>query len=276
MALRALGPLTLTGLRFAIAALVLSPVAVPAIRRLERGQLAHVAVVAAAGLWGQMVLIYIGIEHTNGAIAAIIVGLEPVLIAAWAAVLLHERFTSRTAAGLGIGLAGSLLVAGVGTSSGASIAGLLCLLGTGIAFSWYTVSSKSFLSWCSPIELTALISTAGAIWGFAPMLAEIAWGSGMEGAGPRTWLMVLYLSVGNSVIAYILWNRALHGLPAAVVGASLYAQPLLGAGLSWLLLRDPLPATFLPGTLLVMAGVYVAASARARTADVIPEPSRSP
>jgi drug/metabolite transporter (DMT)-like permease len=276
VALRALGPLTLTGLRFAIAALVLAPVTWPAIRRLERGQLAHVAVVAAAGLWGQMVLIYIGINHTNGAIAAIIVGLEPVLIAVWAALLLNERLTPRTAGGLVIGLTGSLLVAGVGTSSGASLAGLLCLLGTGVAFSWYTVSSKGFLSWCSPIELTALISTAGAAWGLLPMLAELATGNGVDGATPRTWLMVLYLGVGNSVIAYILWNRALHGLPAAVVGASLYAQPLLGAGLSWLLLRDPLPATFVPGTALVLAGVYVASSARSRSAEGVPEPSRSP
>src|SRR5262249_31003389 len=198
VALRALGPLTLTGLRFAIAALVLSPVAVPAIRRLERRQLAHVAVVAAAGLWGQMVLIYIGINHTNGAIAAIIVRLEPVLIAGWAALLLHERFTSRTATGLAIGLTGSLLVAGVGTAGGASLFGLLCLLGTGVAFSWFTVSSKAFLSWCSPIELTALIATAGALWGFLPMLAELAIGGGVDGATPRTWLMVLYLGVCNS------------------------------------------------------------------------------
>jgi drug/metabolite transporter (DMT)-like permease len=80
--------------------------------------------------------------------------------------------------------------------------------------------------------------------------------------------MVVYLSVGNSVIGYMLWNRALSGLPAAVVGASLYAQPILGAGLSWLLLRDPLPATFVPGTVLVLAGVYIASTARRRAPAV--------
>jgi drug/metabolite transporter (DMT)-like permease len=94
------------------------------------------------------------------------------------------------------------------------------------------------------------------------MLVEIAARGGVNGAGPRTWLMVLYLGIGNSVVAYVLWNRALHGLPAAAVGASLYAQPILGAGLSWLLLRDPLPATFVPGAVLVLAGVYVASRGR--------------
>jgi len=42
------------------------------------------------------------------------------------------------------------------------------------------------------------------------------------------------------------------------LGASLYAQPLLGAGLSWALLRDPLPPTFLPGAALVLLGVWIA------------------
>jgi drug/metabolite transporter (DMT)-like permease len=83
--------------------------------------------------------------------------------------------------------------------------------------------------------------------------------------------MVLYLGVGNSVIAYSLWNRALRGLQAAAVGASLYAQPILGAGLSWLLLRDALPATFLPGAVLVLTGVYLASSARGRPPESMPE-----
>jgi drug/metabolite transporter (DMT)-like permease len=273
VALRTVGPFTLTGLRFAIAGGLLAPVGLPVLRRLTAAQLLRLSAVAAIGLWGQMVLIYFGINHANSAIAAIIVGLEPVLIAVWAALLLSERFSSRTAAGLAIGLAGSLLVAGLGSSHGASIAGLLFLLGTGLAFSWYTVSSKGFLTFCSPLELTAAISMLGAVWALSPMLVEIAAGDGLNGAGPRSWLMVVYLGVGNSVVGYALWNRALHGLPAAAVGTSLYAQPLLGAGLSWLLLRDALPATFLPGAVLVLVGVYVATGARSR--QTIRAPSQS-
>jgi drug/metabolite transporter (DMT)-like permease len=262
VALRNLGPLTLAGLRFVIAGSLLAPVAVPVLRGLARRDVRRLLAIAAIGLWGQMALIYFGINEANSAIAAIIVGLEPVLIALWAAVLLHERFGRRAAAGLGIGLAGSLLVAGLGRSDGASALGLALLLGTGIAFSWYTVASKSYLGRHSPLQLTAVISVLGAFWALPPMLGEIALGNGISDPDSRTWLLVLYLGIGNSVVGYALWNRALQGLPAAAVGASLYAQPVLGAGLSWLLLRDPLPATFLPGTVLVLAGVYVASSAR--------------
>ncbi len=262
VALRTLGPFTLTGLRFLIAGGVLAHVALPVLRRLTPGQRGRLLAVSAIGLWGQMVFIYYGINHANSAIAAIIVGLEPVLIAVWAALLLGEHFSSRTAVGLSVGLCGSLLVAGLGTSHGASLLGVAFLLGTGIAFSWYTVASKAFLTMCSPLELTAVISVLGAAWGLVPMLLEVFLTNGIGDAGPRTAAMVLYLGIGNSVIGYVAWNRALSGLPAAAVGASLYAQPILGAGLSWLLLRDPLPATFVPGAVLVLAGVYIASSAR--------------
>ena len=81
----------------------------------------------------------------------------------------------------------------------------------------------------------------------------------LPGASGRTrgqgWVAFAWDSVNRT--------RRVCGYAAAAVGASLYAQPVLGAGLSWLLLRDPLPATFLPGAVLVLAGVYVASSARA-------------
>ena len=51
------------------------------LRGLGRRDVGRLLAIAAIGLWGQMVLIYFGINDANSAIAAIIVGLEPVLIA---------------------------------------------------------------------------------------------------------------------------------------------------------------------------------------------------
>ena len=257
-ALESLGPFTVTGFRFLLAAAALAPLALPVLRSLERRALLHLLAISTFGLWLQMVLIYYGIDAANGAIAAIIVGLEPVLIALWAALLLGERFGGRRAAGLAVGLCGSLLVAGIGASGGAKPESILLLLGTGLAFSWFTVSSKPFLARHRPLELTAAISVLGAAVAVLPMGAELALGNGLRDPDPLTWAAVLYLGIGNSVVAYALWNRALLGLPAAVVGGSLYAQPVLGAGLSWLAFHDPLPVTFLPGTALVLLGVWIA------------------
>ena len=250
---------------------MLSPIAVPVIRRLSTGQLARIAAVASIGLWGQMVLIYLGINHSNSAIAAIIVGLEPVLIAVWAALLLNERFVARTAAGLCIGLVGSLLVAGLGRPDGASLAGLLFLLGTGAGVLVVHGRQQVVPGHVQPGRADGGDQRRRGDLGAGADAGRDRLGNGFDGTGPRSWLMVLYLGIGNSVIAYSLWNRALRGLPAAAVGASLYAQPILGAGLSWLLLRDALPATFVPGAVLVLAGVYVASSARTRAPESLPE-----
>src|SRR4029078_3349222 len=92
VALRELGPMTLAGFRFLVAGLLLAPVAPRARRRSTVAQTLRLLSIAALGLWLQMVLIYYGIDQANGAIAAIIVGLEPVLVAVWAAILLPEPF----------------------------------------------------------------------------------------------------------------------------------------------------------------------------------------
>src|SRR3954470_16578273 len=139
------GPFTLAGLRFLLAGGLLAPMGLAVLRRLPTRDRMRLLAIATLGLWLQMVLIYEGINAANGAIAAVIVGLEPVMIAVWAAILLDERFGRNRAAGLAIGLCGSLLVAGLGASGGAPARSVVLLLGTGLTFSWFTVASKPYL-----------------------------------------------------------------------------------------------------------------------------------
>jgi drug/metabolite transporter (DMT)-like permease len=259
IALRGFAPVTVTGLRFAVAAAALAPAGLAALRRAGPADRRRLAVLASLGLWLQMVLIYYGIAASRAAIAAVIVGLEPVLIALWAALLLSERFTGRRAAGLAVGLAGSLLVAGVGSGASHPL-GLVFLLGTGLAWSWYTVASKGLLRRMGPVELIAAVSVIGAFFAAVPAAVDAIALGGWRSPDGEQWLAVAYLGLGNSVLGYVLWNRALRRLPAAAVGASLYAQPVLGAGVSWLALREPLPGTFVPGTGLVLLGLWVATS----------------
>jgi drug/metabolite transporter (DMT)-like permease len=257
VALRGWDPVLLTSLRFVVAAAAFGPLAVRVLRNCTRSQVVRLATLACLGLWLQMVLIYAGINASKAAIAAVIVGLEPVLIALWAALLLAEPFTRRRAGGLCVGLVGSVLVAGLG-SGAAHPLGLALLLGTALTWSWYTVASKALLRSMSAVELTASVSVLGAAFGVVPSIVAVTAFGGWHSPGAAQWAAMLYLGVGNSVLGYLLWNRALHVLPAASVGSTLYAQPVLGAGLSWLALREHLPGTFLPGSVLVLGGVFIA------------------
>ena len=245
------------GLRFVIAALLLAPVGLPVLRRASWGRRRHLAALAVFGLWLQMVCVNEGIQASQAAIAAVIVGLEPVLIAVWAALLLGERMTSKRAAGLSIGLVGALLVAGVGTGS-AHLVGLVFLLGMGLCWGWYTVAGKALMRELTPVELISAVSVLGAVWAVIPGGISAVWFDGWTSPGAEQWVALLYLAVINSVLAYLLWNRALVRLPAAMVGTSLYIQPILGAGLSWLFLSEQLPPTFIPGAVLVLAAVWIA------------------
>lgn len=266
VALRGWSPVTIVAIRFAIAAALLSWVGVPVLRRAGWSQRRRMAALASIGLWTQMVFVYEGIQASQAAIAAVIVGLEPVLIAVWAALLLGERLTGKRAAGLSIGLVGALLVAGVGTDS-PHILGLVFLLGMGLCWGWYTVAGKALMVEFSPVELIAAVSILGALWAVTPGVISAVWLNGWTSPGGEQWIALLYLSVVNSVLAYLLWNFALVRLPAAMVGTSLYIQPILGATLSWLFLSERLPATFIPGAALVMTAVWIAGRPASRPAE---------
>ena len=113
----------------------------------------------------------------------------------------------------------------------------------------------------------------GALWAVTPGAISAVWLNGWTSPGGEQWIALLYLSVVNSVLAYLLWNFALVRLPAAMVGTSLYIQPILGATLSWLFLSERLPATFIPGAALVMTAVWIAGRPATRRAE---HPLRAP
>ncbi len=257
VALRGWSPVIVTALRFAIAAALLARIGVPVLRRASWQRRRRIAALASLGLWTQMVLIYEGIQASQAAIAAVIVGLEPVLIALWAALLLGERLTSKRAAGLSIGLIGALLVAGIGTDT-PHVLGLVCLLGMGLCWGWYTVAGKALMSELTPVELISAVSVVGVVWAAGPAVISVVWFGGWSDPGHEQWVALIYLGVIQSVLAYSLWNWALVRLPAAMVGTSLYIQPIAGAGLSWLFLSETLPPTFIPGAVLVLAAVWIA------------------
>ena len=227
-------------------------------------QTAAPAVDRCAGLWRQMVLIYLRHQPGERAIAAIIVGLEPVLIAVWAALLLHERFGGRRAAGLAVGLAGSLLVAGVGAPRAPPGGRRLLLPAPGSSFSWYTVASKRHLPPSRRARADRRHQRAGrrrragaddrrrdrcSDSGSRPRRADLA---DRALPGRRQQRDRLRRSGTGR------WP----GCPQPPSAPRCTPSRCSAPGSRGSLLRDPLPPTFLPGAALVLPGVYIASSAR--------------
>ena len=187
--------------------------------------------------------------------AALIMSLQPVLVALavsrWGAEKIHARHW----VGLTIALLGTTLVIVSRLDLGVTPLGLLCaglgLMGITSATLW----EKRFGLSHHPITSNFIGYTAGLL-GVLPLMLwletpEINWSVQFVGA-------LAYLVIGNSLIAVGLLLAMIRAGEVAKVSTLLFLVPPLTAVLAWLTLSETMPALAWLGLILAGFGVMLA------------------
>lgn len=220
----------------------------------ERTQWLHLAVVGmlihAAYLGG----VWSAIKQGIGAgTTALIVGLQPVLTALWVSASGQEqRIAPRQWTGLGLGLAGLLLVVwdklGHGEVTPQNLG--LCVLAL-LAITSGTLYQKRFVAPCDVrtanlVQLLAafLVTLPLALLEHEPVQAQPAL------VGAMAW-SVLVLTLGGSSLLYMMVQRG----AATRVTSLMYLVPPCTAVLAWLLFGETLTLAVLLGLALTALGV---------------------
>lgn len=253
------GPLTFLALRFGIAAGLLVPVALVTRAPWPRrpAEIGHYAV---AGLLVHGVYlggVYVGISlGVEAGVSALIVGLQPLLTAAFAGALLGERVSPRQWAGLGLGLLGMALVLTrkLGQGPGDALGCVACVA----ALLGITAGTLYQKRHCSGMDLrtgsVVQFTAAGLSTGLLALVFEdnrIAWGG--EFAFALIWL-VLVLSLGAVSLLYVLIRSG----AAAQVASLFFLVPPCTALIAWPLFGETLGAVALIGMALTAAAVALA------------------
>jgi len=160
-----------------------------------------------------------------------------------AAVLLGEHFNVARAIGSVIALVGVayIVVFGVGNGHGIGHASftLPALIAVVTPFSWalYTVVSRPLAARYPPLATVGVCLTMGTV----PLLPfTLGTVHALHGPSSGDWVWVLYLSLGGSLLPYLIWYASLRTLPANSTAAYMYAIPLFAMLFSGLILnRQP-------------------------------------
>jgi drug/metabolite transporter (DMT)-like permease len=258
-------PATLAFLRAAIACVVLWPLAVLTGVRPARGPLP-----ALLGLTGVALFALCqnaGLGYASPATASMIQGAIPILTALLAAVILGERLGGRRLAGITVSLVGvtGLVLLDDGRGPGPVGFGDLLPLASALSFALFNVlGRRAFaggvlpaLAGASRYAVLALLPAA---------VAELA----LTGAAPPSvgeLLLLLYLGVGCSALAFALAAFGLRQVAAGQAAIFGNLKPLIGIACAALLLgAPPSPAQGAAGA-LVLTGVWLATVPRSRKAD---------
>ncbi len=256
-------PMTFLALRFALAALLLGLAALLARAPWPRGlsDWGHLAVAGllmhGVYLGGVFVAIRLGLE---AGLSALIVGLQPLLVAAFAGLALGERVGAKAWAGLTLGLAGVALVVArkLGAADAASPAALAACVGALAGITAGTVYQKRF---CAGHDLrsgnTVQFAAAGLFclaFAIPFETMRIRWTGELVFA--LAWL-VLVLSVGAISLLYLLLRRG----AASRVASLFFLVPPVTALVAWPLFGERLGPLELAGMALTVTGVALANAA---------------
>ena len=212
-------------LRFAIAAAILLPIAARA-RPWPRGRAWAWLMLAGVIDAAVYLLVYVAEERVPGAVAAVLYGTQPLILAAMLTAVRIEPLTRRHVIGAVIALAGVVVLfldrLGVATRQAAGI-GLM--LGSVVLATVYSMIMKQKVAAVNSLVATTLFLAVTAV-----VLAGVAIGAGepIPWPPPRApTLALLYLAIVGSVIAFGLYFWLLRRTSLLVTSTLVFVYPLI-------------------------------------------------
>ncbi len=254
-------PIQMSFWRWVAALLILLPFAVPQWRGQGgqiRKELPFLCVMGAVGITAFSCFLYAALHTTTVVNAALINTLMPVMTFVLALALLRDRLRAVQIAGVLAAFAGAALIIGRGDLTGLAATapnrGDLLVM-AGVTF-WavYTV----LIRW-RPTKLPLSVFLAVIIgWGALFHLPLVAWEVSTDGGfavTAATVASILYFAIFPSVLAYLIWNKAVAVIGPGRTGMYMYLMPFFGAVLGVWLLDEDFFFYHLAGIALMLAGI---------------------
>ncbi len=252
-------PMTFLALRYGTVLLVLLPLVVVLRPPLPRraADWAHLAAVGTLIQGVYFGLTYLAFElGTSAGGVALVVSLQPILVALVVPWTAGERVGARRWAGLVLGLAGAMIVisarAAIDTTSVAGIAAAVAAL---FAIAGGTLYEKRFGVTHHPVTANTIqYAVAFALILPVAMATEtmrVQW-------VPEFYFALGYLVICNSLIAITLLLAMIRHGEAARVSALFFLVPPGAALIAWAVLGETMPPLAWPGVALAAVGVALA------------------
>lgn len=207
-----------------------------------------------------------GLQHIDAGRAALVVALNPALIALVSAVLGQGRLGLVRGLGIALALVGSVWVLSRGepltlVREGIGL-GETFILGCVASWTFYTFMGRSLTSTLSP-----LAANVGACWvgclllgGAAGWQGQLAWPTAYSW---QAWACLGFLGLFGTALSYIWYTEGVKALGAAKAAVFINLVPLSGVLVAAAVLHERLPAAVWIGGLVTLAGVLLTSLAGA-------------
>jgi len=258
-----MGPFSGAFCRFAIASfclILLTRHLIGHLPSLKRHQIPLIVVLGLSGVFAYNVFFFAGLQQVPAGRAALIVALNPTVIALFAALFLKEPLTPLRILGILLSLTGASIVIGHGNPLNLLTEGIsrgdLLILGCVATWVIYTLVGKRVMQELSPLVATTYACLVGTGALFLTALAEgflQEWTS----FAPAAWVGVAYLGVLGTAAGFLWYYEGVKAIGSARASIFINLVPVFAIALAAFFLQEPVSLSLVLGGLLVISGVYL-------------------
>jgi drug/metabolite transporter (DMT)-like permease len=263
-----LPPIGLAFWRWVVALAAMLPFAAGSLWRARKRLREAAPILLALGLLGAatfQTLVYFSLQSTTAINGALIFTLTPVVIVLLSWALFRDRVSALQAFGIAVSFTGAVVVVARGSLEALSHftinRGDLYMLVADVVWALYSVLLRRTPRLPGLFDMMCVVAAVG-VAALAPLyLWEAARGAAM----PLSWgaaATVLYVGLGASIAAFILWNRGVSQVGANRSGLFLHLMPVYSAVLAMLFLGEAVRAFHLVGIALILGGIALATRTR--------------
>ncbi|MFB6268810.1 MAG: DMT family transporter [Halobacterium sp.] len=266
-----LPPVPFAAVRFDVAAVLLFGVAAArdtlAVPR-TREDYVYVLTGGALIIGAHHAFLFAGQQYVTGAVAAVLLGLVPVVTPALTRLVSSdESLTPHTAVGVALGFVGVVVIADPDPADLAdSVLGVALVLASALAFAVAAVVTHDSDPTLSFLSTQAWLMAVGAAFLHVAVLALPGQSFADAAWTPSAVAAVAYLSVVAGVFGFVLYFRLLDALGPIEMSFIEYVIPVFAALAGWLVLDQSLTAATVAGFAFILAG-FVSAKWRALRAE---------
>jgi len=254
-----LEPFTFAALRYGMAAVVLAGwVTSSPSRRRRVATLGHRAMVQIAVLGVVFYALtqgaqFVAIDNQPAATSSLVLSWTPLLVAVFGGRALGESPSRRQVIGaVAVVMGAWLYFSGELRATTVGMVAALVALGANVASSLLG-RHVNRRAQTDPVVVTGLSMAVGA----ALLIAVGIFVEGVPAISLRAWLIIMWLAVVNTAMAFTLWNWSLHRLSAMESAAINNTMLIQIALLAWLFLGESLGYREVAGITIVTAGILL-------------------
>lgn len=202
----------------------------------------------------------LGVTRTAASHASLLLATDAPATLLLAAVFLRERVDLTMLSSLALGVTGSVLVTWRAGGGDASLVGDVLVVASAVTAATYGVLARHVAAARDPIVVTAVQMCAALALALPVFLGSWVRGnSHIAAADPGHLTLAVVVGLLGGVIPFLLFNRAIAELTASRASLLLALVPVVGAGLSVLVLGEQITAPAVTGGALALLASFIAA-----------------